>query len=526
MCELHFCGDGVRTEAEQCDGQDLGGQTCEGIGFYGQTKALACNPDCTFDKTGCVGICGDGVRNGNEECDGTDLGGTDCRGLGFYSAPGLRCSTACSLDTSSCQGWCGDGITNGSEICDGAPPPGTCVSYGFDQGFLGCSALCKVDVSGCATFGRAPTQNGVFWNRAASAPSALTKPSSWGASADDVYVTNDINPLMHWDGTSWTEIAETVSDTYPYTMYTLDAVWGSSSNDVFAGGASFSQSYGDEILHWDGTSWSRMQATPISVSGLWGSGPNDVYASGWFWLGDNQGGLLHWDGTIWSQITTPIGGLTDAAVWNDGSEVFIIDTYPTYLRRWDGTTWTTIADGYQATSATPYGQNLFSVWGSGRNDVYAVGVDGTILHVGSTTIVTMQSGTAQPLRVVRGSSASDVFAAGDGALLHLRNGVWETLAVPKEVSTIQAMWVTPKRVFLFGPTGEIELERTTVTCIGPEQMCDDGWDNDCDGLADAADPDCRGHVTEQCANLVDDNGDGLVDCADPVCAAFPSCKKH
>ena len=48
------CGDGVRDGSEQCDGADLGGQTCADVtsGFvHGGT--LACNADCTFNTDGC-----------------------------------------------------------------------------------------------------------------------------------------------------------------------------------------------------------------------------------------------------------------------------------------------------------------------------------------------------------------------------------------------------------------------------------------------------------------------------------------
>ncbi len=50
--------------------------------------------------------------------------------------------------------------------------------------------------------------------------------------------------------------------------------------------------------------------------------------------------------------------------------------------------------------------------------------------------------------------------------------------------------------------------------------CGDGLDNDCDGLTDAADPDCDEPVVEICDNSVDDTGNGLVDCADPECDNF------
>ena len=53
-----------------------------------------------------------------------------------------------------------------------------------------------------------------------------------------------------------------------------------------------------------------------------------------------------------------------------------------------------------------------------------------------------------------------------------------------------------------------------------DATCSDGLDNDCDGLTDAADPDCEEPLVEICDNGIDDTGNGLVDCADPECDGF------
>ena len=90
--EAPTCGDGVREGAEVCDGDDLGGQSCETFGFAG--GSLSCET-CVLDTTGCYDeLCGNGTQEGGEECDGTDLGGQSCGALGFSQGT-LACSDMC-----------------------------------------------------------------------------------------------------------------------------------------------------------------------------------------------------------------------------------------------------------------------------------------------------------------------------------------------------------------------------------------------------------------------------------------------
>lgn len=66
----------------------------------------------------------------------------------------------------------------------------------------------------------------------------------------------------------------------------------------------------------------------------------------------------------------------------------------------------------------------------------------------------------------------------------------------------------------------IAAPRTTLV-----EICDNGIDDDGDGLIDDADPDCFDTTCppEDCSNGIDDNGNTLVDCDDPDCLEDPSC---
>jgi hypothetical protein len=96
------CGDGMRDPLEPCDGADLGGADCIAAGFEG--GKLACLASCAFDTSACTGTgpsCGDGIVGGLEQCDGLQLNGGGCIGLGFDGGT-LACSSACAFDLSGC----------------------------------------------------------------------------------------------------------------------------------------------------------------------------------------------------------------------------------------------------------------------------------------------------------------------------------------------------------------------------------------------------------------------------------------
>jgi cysteine-rich repeat protein len=141
------CPDGILDPGEQCDGSVPAGITCESLQYAGGT--IGCTTDCHLDLSHCLlnlpAVCGNGRRDPGETCDGDDLGGAVCPHGGT-----LRCQPGClALDTSACL-TCGDGQRNAGEACDGADLGGaTCQSLGDAGGPLGCDSRCRFDRSGC-----------------------------------------------------------------------------------------------------------------------------------------------------------------------------------------------------------------------------------------------------------------------------------------------------------------------------------------------------------------------------------------
>jgi hypothetical protein len=128
------CGDDTKDPTEPCDGTDVGAQTCAGLGLGGGT--LGCLPDCSdFDTAGCmaVAMCGNATKEGTEQCDGADLGGQSCATLGFDMGV-LACTATCQFDTAGCSN-----MVCAPEFmpCDGVPCCEGLFCYPFDPPVCG-----------------------------------------------------------------------------------------------------------------------------------------------------------------------------------------------------------------------------------------------------------------------------------------------------------------------------------------------------------------------------------------------------
>ncbi len=156
--------------------------------------------------------------------------------------------------------------------------------------------------------------------------------------------------------------------------------------------------------------------TPGGLSAVWGTGANDVWA-----VGDVA---LHWNGVTWENTFAPTNGFTDVwaadpttawavAVRDDGSETGLI-------YKWDGSAWSQDAD--------------------------------------STT------GT---LRAISGSSAADVWAAGESdVLMHWNGSEWNSVPTNTTVASLESLWASDTNVlWAIGYGDESVLQRSRADWI-------------------------------------------------------------
>jgi cysteine-rich repeat protein len=149
------CGDDVvQPDFEDCDGEELFGNTCASNGHT--AGVISCADDCTLDLTACT-TCGDGVIEGGEQCEGTNFGTATCQNLGFTGGS-LACDAACQRVTTGCyNSSCGNGVIDTGEDCEPGTPANlngkTCVTQGFVSGTLTCNSNCTFNLSNCSMCG-------------------------------------------------------------------------------------------------------------------------------------------------------------------------------------------------------------------------------------------------------------------------------------------------------------------------------------------------------------------------------------
>ncbi len=281
---------------------------------------------------------------------------------------------------------------------------------------------------------------GGAWTVSYTHPQAALFHGIWGSSGSDVFAVGTGGLIMHFDGTTWTQMASPVAQD-------LYCVWGSGPSDVHAGGAA------GTMLHYDGMAWTTVPSgTAGVISSISGSGASNAYAVGW------DGVNLHWDGQSWSSFgsvyylesawcapdgsVVAVGGICSvtihinkvmrgtasawfedinvpscdlSGVWGSsltdvyavGSACRLSPSKPNMVR-FDGVQWTPI----RRSSAT-----LHDVWGFSAKSVYAVGAAGTVCHFDGTSWTQTASGIAHDLYCVWGSASSGVFAGGTGGII-------------------------------------------------------------------------------------------------------------
>lgn len=200
------------------------------------------------------------------------------------------------------------------------------------------------------------------------------------------------------------------------------SVWGRMTGDVWAVGG---QPEAGVAWRRTGEDWSRL---PVEDGPLlnWVHGVGDDV-----WMVGNGGRALRGNGETFAETPTghdrPLWGVWAAAaddVWAVGGEARDDGTPDEpVLQRWDGESWTRL-------DLPPLDRDiraLFKVWGTGPDNVIAVGARGVIIRWDGTEWSQEPSGTAADLISLWGRSPDDILVVGgrsNGELVRWDGASW------------------------------------------------------------------------------------------------------
>jgi cysteine-rich repeat protein len=136
------------------------------------------------------------------------------------------------------------------------------------------------------------------------------------------------------------------------------------------------------------------------------------------------------------------------SMWGTGSDDLFVVGLNGEIIHYDGTSWSTMNSNTIA--------GLKSVWGTSSGDLFTVGAGGVIVHYNGNNWSTMSSNVAVDLESVWGSSSSNVFAVGvSGTIVRYEGSTWSEMSTPT-TSLLYSVWGSDAtNIFAVGASGTI-----------------------------------------------------------------------
>lgn len=193
--------------------------------------------------------------------------------------------------------------------------------------------------------------------------------------------------------------------------------------------------------HFDGTRWTRTTfPNTVAPTGIWASATDDV------WIVSSSFHRAHWNGRRWSIVESPGG---ESGIWGSAADdIWVSMTSTGAMGRYDGARWSLVPTGRAA--------GTLAVFGTARDDVWAIGVDGAALHYDGTRWSVVRDDPARPLLAGFARGRSDVWASGPGGLTHHFDGAAWT-EIPSNVpQALTGIWAAPTgEVLAVGDRGAV-----------------------------------------------------------------------
>jgi len=220
----------------------------------------------------------------------------------------------------------------------------------------------------------------------------------------------------------WINICEEFTSSQDWN---LNAVWGRSTNDVYAVGQN------GTILHFEGNGkCSKMESnTDEELNSIWGNS-NYIYA-----VGDN-GVILTYVNNQWNVESKTVNWFN--GIWSIDNQLFVVGSAGIILH-YDGNSWV------EQPNVTF--NELNSVWGTAVNNVYAVGNSGTLLFYDGSEWVNIMTSTFIDFHCIHGVAENNIFLVGfDGTIRHFQGVNWNSVNSGTSVS-LNSLWALSDTLF-------------------------------------------------------------------------------
>jgi hypothetical protein len=203
----------------------------------------------------------------------------------------------------------------------------------------------------------------------------------------------------------------------------VTTTWGSSASDLWVAGRNDDNTLQpSNVFHWDGKSWQGSRAQTFEVDALWGLDNSRLWAAGQGGTVAGKEGTGQWNQLSSATQTDPALGGEYRDVWGTAVDNLwaVASGNLGVLAHWDGGTWA-------AATGLPASHFFSALWGSGANDIWAIGE--IVAHDdGSWHPVDIGAGPTVLLQGVCGVPGGDVYIVGaQASVFRLRAGSWSKI---------------------------------------------------------------------------------------------------
>ncbi|MFN3202653.1 MAG: WD40/YVTN/BNR-like repeat-containing protein [Bradymonadia bacterium] len=297
----------------------------------------------------------------------------------------------------------------------------------------------------------AGTSEEVTWGAGFEPGDEGTFMSVWGTSETDVWTVGgqpEAGVIYHRDADGWTKASDVPDGPLLNWVHGAgDTLW------VVGNNGRALRKTGD----------GNFEATDTGVTdplwGVWAAAPDDVWAVGGDALRpadeEPQPVLLHFDGTAWSQVPLPALDRTAPKalfkVWGTGPDNVIAVGGRGVLLRYNGTEW--------AQETTGTGEDLISLWGSGPDDIAVVGgrAGGVLSRWDGTAWQTSDLAGLPGLNGIWMSAAGQVQVVGNrGSAARIAEGFDFDRDQSGTLLVLHAVWGSPEGT-LFAVGGSLDM---------------------------------------------------------------------